>query len=149
MSSLNDLINLDLSDTTEKIIAEYIWVGGSGLDLRSKARVGPLSLSLSLRRPTSPAGSQAPPSVATLPIHSLSHTPCRRLLLVVVHVVVFFSGRSPSSSSSSSPAAVHLLLRPVPRKKKRVGKKKEIGRRSQKVVQQWRERRRRGRKVGD
>ncbi|CAN1127300.1 Glutamine synthetase nodule isozyme [Linum perenne] len=113
MSSLNDLINLDLSDTTEKIIAEYIWVGGSGLDLRSKARVGPLSLSLSLRRPTSPAGSQAPPSVATLPIHSLSHTPCRRLLLVVVHVVVFFSGRSPSSSSSSSPAAVHLLLRPV------------------------------------
>ncbi|CAN1812310.1 Glutamine synthetase nodule isozyme [Linum perenne] len=45
MSSLNDLINLDLSDTTEKIIAEYIWVGGSGLDLRSKARTleGPVS----------------------------------------------------------------------------------------------------------
>ncbi|CAN1325522.1 Glutamine synthetase nodule isozyme [Linum perenne] len=45
MSSLNDLINLDLSDTTEKIIAEYIWVGGSGLDLRSKARTleGPVN----------------------------------------------------------------------------------------------------------
>ncbi|KAK9266573.1 hypothetical protein L1049_021623 [Liquidambar formosana] len=39
MSLLSDLVNLDLSDTTEKIIAEYIWIGGSGMDLRSKARV--------------------------------------------------------------------------------------------------------------
>ncbi|KAL3574954.1 hypothetical protein D5086_023055 [Populus alba] len=38
MSLLSDLINLNLSDTTEKIIAEYIWIGGSGMDLRSKAR---------------------------------------------------------------------------------------------------------------
>ncbi|XP_065850496.1 glutamine synthetase nodule isozyme isoform X2 [Euphorbia lathyris] len=38
MSLLSDFINLDLSDTTEKIIAEYIWIGGSGLDMRSKAR---------------------------------------------------------------------------------------------------------------
>ncbi|KAL0397212.1 UNVERIFIED_CONTAM: Glutamine synthetase cytosolic isozyme 2 [Sesamum calycinum] len=38
MSLLNDLINLNLSDVTEKIIAEYIWIGGSGMDLRSKAR---------------------------------------------------------------------------------------------------------------
>ncbi|KAK2430691.1 glutamine synthetase nodule isozyme [Trifolium repens] len=38
MSLLSDLINLNLSDTTEKVIAEYIWIGGSGLDLRSKAR---------------------------------------------------------------------------------------------------------------
>ncbi|CAK9158628.1 unnamed protein product [Ilex paraguariensis] len=37
MSLLSDLINLDLTDT-KKVIAEYIWVGGSGMDLRSKAR---------------------------------------------------------------------------------------------------------------
>ncbi|GMP26338.1 hypothetical protein CsSME_00002809 [Camellia sinensis var. sinensis] len=45
MSLLSDLINLNLSDTTEKVIAEYIWVGGSGMDLRSKARTlsGPVS----------------------------------------------------------------------------------------------------------
>ncbi|KAJ6929569.1 hypothetical protein NC652_013448 [Populus alba x Populus x berolinensis] len=41
MSLLNDLININLSDTTEKIIAEYIWIGGSGMDLRSKARTLP------------------------------------------------------------------------------------------------------------
>lgn len=39
MSLLTDLINLDLSDVTEKIIAEYIWIGGSGMDIRSKGRV--------------------------------------------------------------------------------------------------------------
>ncbi|RLN16479.1 glutamine synthetase cytosolic isozyme 1-3 [Panicum miliaceum] len=38
MAQLADLINLDISDCTEKIIAEYIWVGGSGMDVRSKAR---------------------------------------------------------------------------------------------------------------
>ncbi|XP_028068650.1 glutamine synthetase cytosolic isozyme 2-like [Camellia sinensis] len=45
MSLLSDLINLNLSDTTEKVIAEYIWIGGSGMDLRSKARTlsGPVS----------------------------------------------------------------------------------------------------------
>ncbi|CAN0909878.1 Glutamine synthetase cytosolic isozyme [Linum grandiflorum] len=45
MSALNDLVNLNLSDTTDKIIAEYIWIGGSGLDLRSKARTlsGPVT----------------------------------------------------------------------------------------------------------
>ncbi|EHA8591058.1 hypothetical protein COCNU_scaffold032179G000020 [Cocos nucifera] len=39
MSLLEDLVNINLSDTTEKIIAEYIWIGGSGMDMRSKARV--------------------------------------------------------------------------------------------------------------
>ncbi|KAM0897003.1 hypothetical protein ACQ4PT_022842 [Festuca glaucescens] len=39
MSLLTDLLNLDLSDCTGKIIAEYIWVGGTGMDVRSKARV--------------------------------------------------------------------------------------------------------------
>jgi glutamine synthetase len=45
MSLLNDLINLNLSEATEKIIAEYIWIGGSGMDMRSKARTlsGPVS----------------------------------------------------------------------------------------------------------
>ncbi|TXG56899.1 hypothetical protein EZV62_018212 [Acer yangbiense] len=45
MSLLDDLIKLDLSDTTEKIIAEYVWIGGSGMDLRSKARTlsGPVT----------------------------------------------------------------------------------------------------------
>ncbi|KAF9682040.1 hypothetical protein SADUNF_Sadunf05G0066800 [Salix dunnii] len=41
MALLNDLVNINLSDTTEKIIAEYIWIGGSGMDLRSKARTLP------------------------------------------------------------------------------------------------------------
>ncbi|KAL5698759.1 glutamine synthetase [Ranunculus cassubicifolius] len=36
---LSDLINLDLSDVTDKIIAEFIWIGGSGMEFRSKARV--------------------------------------------------------------------------------------------------------------
>ncbi|KAL6187223.1 hypothetical protein ACLB2K_033424 [Fragaria x ananassa] len=44
-SLLSDLMNLNLSESGEKIIAEYIWVGGSGLDVRSKARTlpGPVS----------------------------------------------------------------------------------------------------------
>ncbi|XP_068332437.1 glutamine synthetase nodule isozyme-like [Pyrus communis] len=41
MSLLSDLINLNLSESTEKTIAEYIWIGGSGLDLRSKAKTLP------------------------------------------------------------------------------------------------------------
>ncbi|KAK8490817.1 hypothetical protein GQ457_13G006560 [Hibiscus cannabinus] len=41
MSLLNDLIDLNLSENTEKIIAEYIWIGGSGMDMRSKARTLP------------------------------------------------------------------------------------------------------------
>ncbi|XP_026415048.1 glutamine synthetase nodule isozyme-like isoform X2 [Papaver somniferum] len=45
MSLLTDLLNLDLSDKTEKIIAEYIWIGGSGMDLRSKGRTLPSPVS--------------------------------------------------------------------------------------------------------
>ncbi|KZV30117.1 glutamine synthetase nodule isozyme [Dorcoceras hygrometricum] len=41
MSLLSDLLNLDLSECTDKIIAEYIWIGGSGIDIRSKARTVP------------------------------------------------------------------------------------------------------------
>lgn len=41
MSSLDQLLNLTLEDTTKEIIAEYIWIGGSGTDLRSKARTLP------------------------------------------------------------------------------------------------------------
>ncbi|KAM7279252.1 hypothetical protein ACFE04_006386 [Oxalis oulophora] len=45
MALLSDLINLNISDSSDKIIAEYIWVGGSGMDLRSKARTltGPIT----------------------------------------------------------------------------------------------------------
>ncbi|KAM3283582.1 hypothetical protein P3S67_027227 [Capsicum chacoense] len=45
MANLSDLVNLNLSDSTEKIIAEYIWIGGSGMDVRSKARTisGPVN----------------------------------------------------------------------------------------------------------
>ncbi|KAL6547875.1 hypothetical protein OROHE_009580 [Orobanche hederae] len=39
MSLLNDLINLNLSEVTDKVIVEYIWIGGYGMDLRSKAMV--------------------------------------------------------------------------------------------------------------
>ncbi|KAF5178109.1 Glutamine synthetase [Thalictrum thalictroides] len=46
MSLLSDLINLDLSGSIEKVIAEYIWIGGgSCMDLRSKARTLPRPLS--------------------------------------------------------------------------------------------------------
>ncbi|KAI3808520.1 hypothetical protein L1987_24471 [Smallanthus sonchifolius] len=38
MALVSDLINLNLTDSTPKIIEEYIWIGGSGMDLRSKAR---------------------------------------------------------------------------------------------------------------
>ncbi|XP_015956737.1 glutamine synthetase nodule isozyme [Arachis duranensis] len=41
MTIISDLINLNLSDVTDKVIAEYVWIGGSGLDLRSKARTLP------------------------------------------------------------------------------------------------------------
>ncbi|XP_058097909.1 glutamine synthetase cytosolic isozyme-like isoform X2 [Magnolia sinica] len=41
MSLLNDFLTLDLSHSTEKIIAEYIWIGGSGMDMRSKRRTLP------------------------------------------------------------------------------------------------------------
>jgi glutamine synthetase len=39
MSNLDELLNLSLED--KHIIAEYIWIGGSGTDLRSKARTLP------------------------------------------------------------------------------------------------------------
>ncbi|XP_076908991.1 glutamine synthetase cytosolic isozyme-like isoform X2 [Bidens hawaiensis] len=38
MSSVTDFVNLNISNIPDKIIAEYIWIGGSGLDIRSKAR---------------------------------------------------------------------------------------------------------------
>ena len=45
MSLLSDLINLDLSESTQKIIAEYVWIGGSGMNIRSKGKTldGPVN----------------------------------------------------------------------------------------------------------
>jgi glutamine synthetase len=44
MTTLNELLTLTLEDKDE-IIAEYIWIGGSGSDLRSKARTLPKPVS--------------------------------------------------------------------------------------------------------
>ncbi|KAJ7980145.1 Glutamine synthetase [Quillaja saponaria] len=38
INRVEDLLNLDITPFTDKIIAEYIWIGGSGIDLRSKSR---------------------------------------------------------------------------------------------------------------
>ncbi|KAI3814821.1 hypothetical protein L1987_14466 [Smallanthus sonchifolius] len=38
INRMEDLLNLDVSPYTDKIIAEYIWIGGSGTDVRSKSR---------------------------------------------------------------------------------------------------------------
>ncbi|KAL8120505.1 glutamine synthetase nodule isozyme-like [Apium graveolens] len=38
MSLLSNLLHIDLFKNPNQIIAEYIWIGGSGTDLRSKAR---------------------------------------------------------------------------------------------------------------
>lgn len=38
VSRLEDLLNLDTTPFTDKIIAEYIWIGGTGIDIRSKSR---------------------------------------------------------------------------------------------------------------
>nr|QEG99461.1 chloroplast glutamine synthetase isozyme [Bromus tectorum] len=35
---MQQLLDMDTTPITDKIIAEYIWVGGSGIDLRSKSR---------------------------------------------------------------------------------------------------------------
>ncbi|KAE8712241.1 Glutamine synthetase leaf isozyme [Hibiscus syriacus] len=38
VNRLEKLLNMDVSPYTDKIIAEYIWIGGSGIDMRSKSR---------------------------------------------------------------------------------------------------------------
>ncbi|KAK6937485.1 Glutamine synthetase, catalytic domain [Dillenia turbinata] len=38
INRLENLLNLDVTPYTDKIIAEYIWIGGSGIDLRSKSK---------------------------------------------------------------------------------------------------------------
>ncbi|KAG7018669.1 hypothetical protein SDJN02_20540 [Cucurbita argyrosperma subsp. argyrosperma] len=38
INRMEELLNLDVTPYTDKIIAEYIWIGGSGIDLRSKSR---------------------------------------------------------------------------------------------------------------
>eukprot|EP00245_Coleochaete_scutata_P007490 TRINITY_DN22912_c0_g1_i1.p1 TRINITY_DN22912_c0_g1~~TRINITY_DN22912_c0_g1_i1.p1 ORF type:complete len:367 (+),score=67.64 TRINITY_DN22912_c0_g1_i1:121-1221(+) len=45
MASLAELVNLEFPPDEKKVIAEYIWIGGSGTDIRSKARTltGPIT----------------------------------------------------------------------------------------------------------
>ncbi|CAA2980049.1 glutamine synthetase leaf isozyme, chloroplastic-like [Olea europaea var. sylvestris] len=38
INRVEQLLNLDVTPYTDKIIAEYIWIGGSGIDVRSKSR---------------------------------------------------------------------------------------------------------------
>ncbi|WRX21809.1 Glutamine synthetase [Theobroma cacao] len=38
VNRLEKLLNMDITPYTDKIIAEYIWIGGSGIDLRSKSK---------------------------------------------------------------------------------------------------------------
>ncbi|KAF4358720.1 hypothetical protein G4B88_015071 [Cannabis sativa] len=38
INRLEGLLNLDITPFTDRIIAEYIWIGGSGIDVRSKSR---------------------------------------------------------------------------------------------------------------
>ncbi|KAK9003459.1 hypothetical protein V6N11_061021 [Hibiscus sabdariffa] len=38
VNRLEKLLNMDITPYTDKIIAEYIWIGGSGIDMRSKSR---------------------------------------------------------------------------------------------------------------
>ncbi|KAK8518512.1 hypothetical protein V6N12_017659 [Hibiscus sabdariffa] len=38
VNRVEQLLNMDVTPYTDKIIAEYIWIGGSGLDTRSKSR---------------------------------------------------------------------------------------------------------------
>nr|GMD60247.1 glutamine synthetase leaf isozyme, chloroplastic [Ipomoea batatas] len=38
VNRIEQLLNLDITPYTDKIIAEYIWIGGSGIDTRSKSR---------------------------------------------------------------------------------------------------------------
>ncbi|KAJ9700195.1 hypothetical protein PVL29_005828 [Vitis rotundifolia] len=38
VNRLDDLLNMDIRPYTDKIIAEYVWIGGTGIDLRSKSR---------------------------------------------------------------------------------------------------------------
>ncbi|OAY83220.1 Glutamine synthetase leaf isozyme, chloroplastic [Ananas comosus] len=41
VSRLEGLLNMDITPYTDKIIAEYIWIGGTGIDIRSKSRTIP------------------------------------------------------------------------------------------------------------
>ncbi|KAE8714563.1 Glutamine synthetase leaf isozyme [Hibiscus syriacus] len=38
VNRLEKFLNMDITPYTDKIIAEYIWIGGSGIDMRSKSR---------------------------------------------------------------------------------------------------------------
>ncbi|KAK6146123.1 hypothetical protein DH2020_019992 [Rehmannia glutinosa] len=38
INRVEQLLNLDVTPYTDKIIAEYIWIGGTGIDVRSKSR---------------------------------------------------------------------------------------------------------------
>ncbi|XP_058727597.1 glutamine synthetase leaf isozyme, chloroplastic-like [Vicia villosa] len=41
INRVEDLLNWDITPFSDNIIAEYIWIGGTGIDVRSKSRSTP------------------------------------------------------------------------------------------------------------
>ncbi|KAK6130399.1 hypothetical protein DH2020_035809 [Rehmannia glutinosa] len=52
VNRMEQMLNLDVTPYTDKIIAEYIWIGGTGIDVRSKSRVMATTISKPVEHPS-------------------------------------------------------------------------------------------------